>query len=174
MTHSSEELFALLDSLEIEHQTVEHPAFFTVEEGLPYHDRIKGLHCKNLFMKDKKGHYYLALLPAEKRAHITRIEKQAGAARLSFASPELLKEVLDITPGSVTPFALWHDTEKKVTVIVDEEIPESETVNFHPLRNTASTTLKSADLLRFLHHMGYEPLFMDCGHAAEEALKKTA
>lgn len=28
---------------------------FTVEEGRPWHDKIPGLHCKNLFIKDRKG-----------------------------------------------------------------------------------------------------------------------
>ena len=48
-------------------------------------------------------------------------------------------------------------------VIVDEDLPKSEWVNFHPLENTASTVLRSADLLKFIRALGYEPLVVDCG-----------
>ena len=160
---SVEQLFALLDRLEIEHGTVEHPPFFTVEEGRCWHDKIPGLHCKNLFLKDEKGKFWLALLPAEKRADLNALRKRIGAPRFSFGSAAWLQSVLGLTPGSVTPFGLMNDRERKVTVIVDEDILVSEWVNFHPLHNGASTTLRSAALMAFIRSLGYEPLIADCG-----------
>ena len=80
-----EELFALLDQLGIEHSTVEHPPIFTVEEGRPWHDKIPGLHCKNLLIKDRKGGIWLVVMPAEKRADLARLEKVLAAPRFSFA-----------------------------------------------------------------------------------------
>lgn len=74
-----------------------------------------------------------------------------------FARPDLLQDLLALTPGSVTPFGLINDTQRRVTVILDEEILDSEWVNFHPLHNAASTTLRSSDLLRFIRALGYEP-----------------
>jgi Ala-tRNA(Pro) deacylase len=50
MPATSAELFALFDRLGIEHRTMRHPPFFTVEEGRPWHDKIPGLHCKYLFI----------------------------------------------------------------------------------------------------------------------------
>ena len=80
-----------------------------------------------------------------------------GAPRFSFARPELLQELLGATPGSVTPFGLMNDTQRRVNVILDAEMLDSDWVNFHPLHNAASTTLRSADLLRFARAVGYEP-----------------
>ena len=57
---SPDELFAFLDQLGIEHSTMSHPPIFTVDEGRAWHDKIPGLHCKNLFLKDKKGKIWLA------------------------------------------------------------------------------------------------------------------
>ncbi|MEJ0015903.1 MAG: prolyl-tRNA synthetase associated domain-containing protein [Acetobacteraceae bacterium] len=142
----------------IEHSTIEHPPFFTVEEGRPWHDKIPGLHCKNLFIKDRKGGIWLVVMPADKRADLAWLEKSLAAPRFSFARPDLLEEVLALTPGSVTPFGLINDTQRRVTVILDEEMFDSEWVNFHPLRNAASTTLRSADLLRFVRELGYAPV----------------
>jgi Ala-tRNA(Pro) deacylase len=155
-----EDLFALLDRLGIEYSTVEHPPFFTVEEGRPWHDRIPGLHCKNLFIKDRKGGIWLVVMPGDKRADIGRLEKLLSAPRFSFARAELLQEVLELTPGSVTPFGLINDLQRRVTVVLDQDMLDAEWVNYHPLRNAASTTLRSADLVRFIRALGYEPIIV--------------
>ncbi len=109
MAATPAELFALFDRLDIEHSTVEHPPFFTVEEGRPWHDKIPGLHCKNLFIKDRKGGIWLVVMPADKQADLGRLEKALSAPRFSFARPDVLQEVLALTPGSVTPFGLIND-----------------------------------------------------------------
>jgi len=155
---TQDDLFAFLDSLGIEHSTVSHPPFFTVDEGRPWHGKIPGLHCKNLFIKDRRGGIWLVVMPADKRADLGRLEKALGAPRFSFARPDVLQQVLELTPGSVTPFGLVNDTQRRVTVILDEEMLDNEWVNFHPLHNAASTTLRSADLLRFIRSLGYEPI----------------
>jgi Ala-tRNA(Pro) deacylase len=160
MSATPANLFAMFDRLGIEHSTVEHPPFFTVEEGRPWHDKIPGLHCKSLFIKDRKGGIWLVVMPADKRANLGWLEKAVGAPRFSFARPEILQEVLNLTPGSVTPFGLINDKRRCVTVILDEEMLASEQVNFHPLHNAASTTLRSGDLLRFVHALGYEPIIV--------------
>ncbi len=154
------ELFALFDQLGIEHATTAHPPFFTVQEGRRWHDGIPGLHCKNLFVKDRKGGIWLVVMPAEKRADLGRLEKLLGAPRFSFARPDVLWEVLGLTPGSVTPFGLMNDTGRRVTVILDEEMLDHPRVNLHPLHNAASTTLRSADLLRFVRALGYAPIIV--------------
>ena len=155
-----EDLFAFLDRLGIAHSTVTHPPFFTVEEGRPFHDRIPGLHCKNLFIKDRKGGIWHVVLPADKRADLGALEKLLGAPRFSFARPEVLWEVEQLTPGSVTPFGLINDTARQVTVVLDADMLTSETVNFHPLHNEASTTLRAADLVTFVRALGYTPVIV--------------
>ena len=116
MPATPEELFAFLDRLEIVHSTITHPPLFTVEDGRAWHDKIPGLHCKNLFLKDKRDKIWLALMPGDKRADLNRLEKRIKAARLSFGKPDLLLDVLGLTPGSVTPFGLLNDAARRVTV----------------------------------------------------------
>jgi Ala-tRNA(Pro) deacylase len=163
MTATPEDLFSYLDKLGVEHATMDHPPIFTVEEGRAWHDKIPGLHCKNLFLRDRRDKIWLAVMPGEKRADLNRLEKRIRAARLSFGRPDLLLEVLGLTPGSVTPFGLINDIARRVTVIVDTDLVKSEWVNFHPLHNAASTTLRSAGLLKFIRSLGYDPLIEDCG-----------
>src|SRR5580704_4723308 len=116
------QLFALFEELGIAHSTIEHPPIFTVEEGRAWHDKIPGLHGKNLFLKDKKDKLWLVVMPADKRADLNRLEKRVHAARLSFGKPDLLLEVLGLTPGSVTPFGLINDQQRRVSVIIDEDL----------------------------------------------------
>lgn len=157
------QLFSLFDQLGIQHSTIDHPPMFTVEDGRDWHDKIPGLHCKNLFIKDKKGGIWLVVMPGDKRADLNRLEKQLGAPRFSFGKPDLLLEILGVTPGSVTPYALINDKDKRVTVVLDDEMLRSNTVNFHPLHNAASTTMTSVDLVKFIEHLGYKPIIKDCG-----------
>ena len=159
----SQPLFACLDRLGIAHSTIEHEPVFTVEDGRGWKHEIPGLHCKNLFMKDAKGRIALAVLPGDKRADIRGMERKAGLARLSFGKPDLLKETLGVEPGSVTPFALINDRDRRVTVILDADMMAAELVNYHPLRNDASTTISAEDLMKFVRALGYEPLVFDCG-----------
>jgi Ala-tRNA(Pro) deacylase len=163
MPNTAQQLFSFLDNLGISHQTTDHPPFFTVEEGRTWHDTIPGAHCKNLFLKDKKGKLWLVVMPADKRANLARIAERLGAAKLSFGNPELLEEVLAVTPGAVTPFALLNDVQKRVAVVLDRDMLANELVNYHPLHNAASTTLRSADLVKFIGALGYVPTIIDCG-----------
>jgi Ala-tRNA(Pro) deacylase len=167
------QLFAYLDSLGIAHGTVTHPPFFTVAEGRPWHDKIPGLHCKNLFIKDRRGGIWHVVLPADKRADLAALEKLLNAPRFSFARPDVLLEVLQLAPGSVTPFGLINDTSRRVRVVLDQDMLRSEWVNFHPLHNAASTTIRAADLVRFVRALGYEPdivVVLERGAAAGRAV----
>jgi Ala-tRNA(Pro) deacylase len=151
---TSEDLFAVLDALGVEHRTHEHPAAFTVEQANAVWGDIPGVHCKNLFLKDAKGKLWLVVAPAEHRIDLKSLPGRIGSARLSFGNPDLMLEVLGITPGSVTPFALINDRARRVDVVLDAWMMEQPLVNYHPLRNDATTTLAADGLRRFLDWCG--------------------
>jgi len=163
MPCTPEQLFSFLDRLGIEHQTTQHPPIFTVDEGRGWHDKIPGTHCKSLFLTDGKGGFWLVVILEDKRADLGKIAKRIGAGRLSFAKPKMLAEILGLTPGSVTPFALLNDADKRVKIILDEEMLACEKITNHPLHNAASTTLRSADFLKFIKALDYEPIIIECG-----------
>ena len=157
-----EMLFKCFDKLGIKYKTTSHPAVFTAEEGAKYWGNIEGLHCKNLFCKDAKGVLWLIVAPAEKRVDLKSMPAKIGCKRLSFASADLLYEKLGITPGSVTPFCLINDKERhEVRPVLDKWMMEQPIINFHPLTNTATTTLTPQDLMKFIRYCGHEPLIAD-------------
>jgi len=151
-------LYDRLQKLGIAWKTYEHPPVFTVEESSAITDALPGVHTKNLFLKDKKGGLWLAVVRAHLRVDLPGLAKQLGAPRFSFGSAELLIATLGIAPGSVTPFALMNDTEHKVRVVLDADMLKEAPVNFHPLRNDRTSAISPDDLVRFVTDCGHQPV----------------
>lgn len=157
MSASPEELLQRLDDLAIAHETTHHPALHTVAESQAVRGRISGAHNKNLFLRDKKKQTWLVCTLEDKPIEMKQLQDQIGAARLSFGSADRLVEFLGVLPGSVTPFALINDPGCRVKVVLDAAMLAHEEVNFHPLINTMTTTISSANLVRFVRACGHEP-----------------
>jgi Ala-tRNA(Pro) deacylase len=155
------DLTAFFDDLGVEHRTVEHPAVFRVDEGHDIKAALPGAHTKNLFLKDAKGQLWLISAEGHAEVDLKRLPQVIGSARLSFGSAERLYDALGVTPGSVTALALINDPEKKVRFVLDRTLAEAETVNFHPLTNTATTALSREGFRRFLSGLGRAPLVVD-------------
>ena len=157
MLKTQEELLSLLDEIGIEYTNHEHPAVFTVEEADLHQEGIEGAHSKNLFFKDKKKNLFLVVTLSHKPINIKEMAAKIGGKNMSFAKPDLLMEVLGMIPGSVTPFATVNIQDREVKIVLDEEMMENDLLNFHPLVNTATTTIAARDLIRFLEHCGQKP-----------------
>jgi Ala-tRNA(Pro) deacylase len=159
MPATPEELIAYLESLAIPTQTVEHPPLFRVEDSVAFRGDITGGHAKNLFVKDKKSRLFLLVLEEDAQIDLKRVHEKIGAqGRVSFGSPEVLQAVWGVKPGSVTPFGAINDREGRVTIVLDAALMAHRRLNFHPLVNTRTTGLASADLLKFLRATGHEPV----------------
>jgi Ala-tRNA(Pro) deacylase len=152
------DLFAFLDKLGIERATVTHAPLFTVEQSQALRGTIRGAHTKNLFLKDKKGVMFLVTTLEEATIELKSLHRRlGGSGRFSFGSAELMREVLGIEPGSVTPFAAINDRERRVRVVLDADLMRHATINCHPLSNTMTTTIAREDLVAFLEATGHAP-----------------
>lgn len=162
MAHlSPKELLERLDALGISCETVEHEPVFTVAESKSVKESVPGAHSKNLFVKDKKGRFFLISAKHDTAIDLKRTHEILGASgRLSFGSAEQLKTMLGVEPGSVTAFAVVNDTEGKVTMVLDANLMEHERVNFHPLVNSMTTGVSREDLVKFLRATGHDPLIL--------------
>ncbi|MGE3248686.1 MAG: prolyl-tRNA synthetase associated domain-containing protein [Hyphomonadaceae bacterium] len=154
------ELFARFDALGIAHRTTRHPPVFTVAESAFVKETIPGGHTKNLFLKDKKGLIGLLSAHAETKIDLNAAAKLMGMGRPSFGSPDLLMEALGVTPGSVTAFALINDTLNRVRFALDAALLDHDPINFHPLKNDATTGVSPAGFLRFLEATGRRPTLL--------------
>ncbi len=153
-----QQLFAALDALGITHATVKHPPLFTVEQSRAMRGQIPGGHTKNLFLRDKKHALYLVVALEDADIELKGLHRLLGASgRFSFGSAALLREVLGVAPGAVTPFGAINDKEGRVTVVLDAAMMEHATLNYHPLVNTMTTSITRDDLVKFLESTGHVP-----------------
>jgi Ala-tRNA(Pro) deacylase len=158
MTTTPDQLFAFLDDLGIAHPTISHPPLFTVEQSQALRGQIPGGHTKNLFLRDKKQAVFLVVAEENAEIDLKGLHRALDASgRFSFGSPDLLQELLGVTPGSVTAFGAINDTSSRVTVILDADLLEYETINAHPLVNTMTTSVSRDDLVKFLQATGHAP-----------------
>lgn len=156
-------VYDLLDSLGIRYERVDHEAAMTVEdcEGV---DKLLGINiCKNLFLTNsQKTKFYLLLMPGNKRFVTREFCGQIHSPRLSFGSPELLENLLNLTPGSVSILGLMNDPENRVQLAVDREVYEEPYFGCHPCINTSSLKMSSREIWdKFLPAVGHEPVFVD-------------
>ena len=143
---------------QISYQLFHHPPIFTVEEGRRYKQSIPGAHTKNLFLRNKdKSRFFLYSLAAEKRADLQQLAHQLQTSRLSFASPELLWQYLNLKPGSVSPFGLLNDAQHRVEYLISPDPWHADLVGFHPNDNRATLVIDQTNFRRFLKLIHHQP-----------------
>ena len=154
-------VYDLLDKLGIAYQRVDHEATMTME-ACEEVDRILGddtTICKNLFLCNRQEtNFYLLLIPGDKPFKTKDLSAQIHSARLSFAKPEYMEKYLDITPGSVSVLGLMNDSEKKVQLLIDEDVMKEPYFGCHPCINTSSLKFTTEDLTKKITPaLGHDP-----------------
>lgn len=163
---SPETLLARLDALGIDYDLQRHPPLFTVEDSKALRGDLPGGHCKNLFLRDRKGAMWLVVCLEDRRIDLKALGALLGGVRLSFGSPDRLMRTLGVIPGAVSPFALINDTERAVTVILDAEMMKLSPLNYHPLSNEMTVAVTPDALTRFVEACGHDPQVVDLSSAS--------
>ena len=150
--------YDLLDRLGVEYERIDHEPAMTMEDCKEVDQLLEAVICKNLFLCNRqKTAFYLLMIPDTKVFHTKDLSAQIGSARLSFAKPEYMEEFLDITPGSVSVMGLMNDKERRVQLLVDEDVLDGEYIGCHPCINTSSIRFKVKDLVeKVIPAMGHD------------------
>ena len=138
-----------------------HPPVLTVQDAEEHWRGIEGVHTKNLFLKDAKKAFWLVTLPHDQAVNLKDLAATIGAAKLSFASPSALEQVLAVMPGAVSPLALVADVERRVRPVIDRRVLACDWINLHPMTNRATLSMHPDDLSAFLRRLGYHPAVVD-------------
>jgi Ala-tRNA(Pro) deacylase len=162
MTAEEQPVVARLTELGIGFERYQHPPIATAEAGEEYWGGIDAVHCKNLFLRNQKGsRHYLIILEHTRRADLRAVADQIGDGKLSFAAPDRLRQYLGVTPGSVSPFGLIHDSAQHVRVYLDRHLRSAPRISFHPNINTATLVLAFDSFERFLSSTGNIVRYID-------------
>ena len=160
MSLSEQEILQLLEKHHINYIVRKHEPIFTVAEGealgLPnVQAAVKSL----LLTDDKHQSFYLVILPLDKRLDLKELRAKIGSRRLTMASAEELMQLLQLSPGAVTPLGLLQDSEHKVQTFFDAELKEN-TIATHLDSNTATVWLKCQKLVHLLEEKGHKSTYL--------------
>lgn len=151
------------DSLGIGYMRVDHPEANTMEACNQIDEVLGVVICKNLFLCNRQEtEFYLLMMPGDKPFKTKDLTKQINSARLSFGKPEFMEEFLHIKPGAVSVMGLINDSDKRIRLLIDKPVLESEYIGCHPCVSTSSLKIKTKDLIdKFLPATGHEPVIVD-------------
>ncbi len=152
-----ETILKYLEDLNLEFIHHQHEAVFTCEAAEQATGHIPGMHSKTLILRDSKlKTFYMVIMQSQKRLDMKALRPMLEAKKLSFAGPEYLEEMLQVTPGSCSPFGLIFDKDQKLTVYLDQDVANADIVNFHPNINTSSLEMNQKNFQKFLHSIPHE------------------
>lgn len=161
------ELHEFLAAHGITCERVEHPPVFTIDEVERLVPPLAGTPTKNLFLRDKKGaRQALVVVAASKPVDLRALAASTGFERPSFGSADRLKRCLGIEPGSVSLLALVNDPGQAVEVFIDRDLWAADAIHCHPLVNTATLSVRHADVERFLAATGHAHRLVEVPAAA--------
>jgi len=158
---SPDQVFKVLDRLQIKHSTITHKPMRTVEDSRALRDGVSGGYSKNLFLRNRKGVMVLVTLLEDRMIDLKSLGQQLEIGKPSFASPQRLMNFLGVIPGAVTPLAVINDLSKAVTVVLDKSLLSKNPLHFHPCDNSMTTTIAADDLLKYIEALHHSPLIVD-------------
>lgn len=153
-------IYDILDELKISYEEISHKAVFTVEEANAIEEQINGVGCKNLFLTNKKGKYYIYVLEDSKQANLKELQSFLNEKRLSFGKEEELNEILNLTKGSVTPLGIINDKANLVTILLDKDLIDKR-ILAHPNVNTKTVSLEYQDLIKIIEYTNHNYIIIE-------------
>lgn len=144
-------VYDFLDALGIAYERLDHEAAMTMAVCAEIDVALKATICKNLFLCNRQEtDFYLLMMPDSKKFKTKDLSAQLGVARLSFGKESYMERFLDVTPGSVSVMGLMNDKDKRVRLLIDEDVLACEYVGFHPCINTSSLRVAVKDFTEVL------------------------
>lgn len=154
-----QQIFDILDELQIEYTNYEHDPVFTCDEAKGVD--IPGYRVKSLLLRNKKAtNFYMVVLPDSKKLDTNIIRSIFDDSKMSFASEERMMEKIGLKPGSVSPFALVNNQERDIRVVFDQKLQFQE-IGFHPLQNDNTVVLQMEAVEHFLENLGIEYVYSE-------------
>lgn len=153
-------IFEILNEKGIEYVNYEHKPVYTVSEMHELDIPNLDMCLKNLFLKDKKGSYYIVSLFGHKSINLKELKGYIGSSALHFGSVEDLEKITGLKPGHVTPFGILNSSGYNMKAVFDREL-EGKTVGIHPMLNDATLFIRFEDLKKLIDDMGFEVVMYD-------------
>mmetsp|Transcript_10571 Transcript_10571/g.38849 ORF Transcript_10571/g.38849 Transcript_10571/m.38849 type:complete len:311 (+) Transcript_10571:108-1040(+) len=163
MDAAKAKLMEQLEGLSISTKTYEHPVALTCEAQAQYLPDAEGALSKNLFLKDKKGKYYLLSALVDTKVDMKSLSIRLGHGKngLRMAPLEDMTGILGVPEGCATPFAAANVASKEGFMLLLDQQFKGGLCLFHPNANDATVAVSTGDLETFLKATGVQYCFID-------------
>ena len=157
------DVYALLDSVGIAFERVPTSEAVTMDDCVTIGERLGTPVVKTLFLTNRqKTQFYLLVLPGGKPFSTRAFSQALGVARVSFATPEMLMDMLGCPVGGTSVLSVVADAEHRVQVVIDSEVAGEEWIALNDGTTVNYMRVKTEDVLR-----KYLP---QTGHIAQTAV----
>lgn len=158
-----EKVTAFLDSIGVDYEIFRHQPAASIEQCEEIEKIINGKICKNLLLRTTSGDkIFLLMMSGNKRFVTKNVSKKLGSSRLSFADGEMMENLLNTKPGSLSIMSLIFDEEKKVVLAADRDVFNEEFICCHPCDNTATLKIRTEQITeKVLPSLNRENLLID-------------
>ncbi len=110
-----------------------------------------------LLCNRQQTNFYLFVMPGDKPFSTKNFGQALGISRVSFASAELLYQMVQCPVGGTSVLSTIIDPEHRVQVVLDSEAISGEWFGCNDCTTTSYMKIRTADMLRYLQHTGHEP-----------------
>lgn len=161
--NATAQILAFLDKLGVGYRLIRHAPAHTMEDLSQAQRELGALIPKNLFLTPRNNSaFYLCLVMPDAQFRTADISKQIGSSRLSFATAEQLRAMLDTHPGAVSPLGLIFESARDVKLLIDRRLARQPLLAFHPNDNAQSLSMTGSDFFqRFLPATGHDFRWVD-------------
>ena len=135
----------LLDEHHAEYQIKNHPPARTSEESALHRGESLKIGAKAMLLRADTG-FVMAVLPADRKINSNNLKKVLSVKSLRFATPEELKEITCLVPGSVPPFGSLFN----IPMLVDKSLLEEEYMAFNAGSLEKSIKMKTGDYVKIV------------------------
>lgn len=157
MIFGKNDIYDLLNAKNIPFTCTEHRPVYSMEEFDVLDIPANAVICKNLFLRNSNGkQHFLLTVPAATPVDLKELAVKLASSASTSLRQSVWKNILDCSPGLVSPFGLLNDTSKSVIFVSSKNLPPSAIIGIHPNDNTATVWLTFGDLLALLSELKVE------------------
>ena len=156
---------ALLDEEKINYKVMDHEPLKTIPPAIEYFTNNKPevegkyVYCKNLFLKNKKGGFYLLTAHHDTKIDYKNLCKifKTGNGNIREGEKDKLEAFLHCEQGHVNSFSMLNTTEeqrKEIQFHLDKTLEGYDYVGIPPMQPTSTVWIKVTDLKNLLEKHG--------------------
>lgn len=154
-TEKEQELYNIFTRLNIEYTTLYHDVITSVEQGHHLMERLNGDVCLNLLLEDEDGSHYLFIKKVDvdnkSRVDLKAVATKLNISKLKMMPLDKMQGLFGIDKGCATVFILHLNKSVNIKVILDDSLSSDRQVNFHPLRNDATTEISYDNMIKYIN-----------------------